>query len=92
MKLRTITAEHAARFSRHLREQERSPGTVEKYTRDVRALATWLNGAPATHGGTAAWRDGLLDRGYAPVTVNSMVAAVNHFFTSWVGRTARSKP
>ena len=80
MKLRTITAEHAARFSRHLREQERSPGTVEKYTRDVRALATWLNGAPATHGGTAAWRDGLLDRGYSPVTVNSMVAAVNHFF------------
>ena len=92
MKLRTITAEHAARFSRHLREQERSPGTVEKYTRDVRALATWLNGAPTTHGGTAAWRDGLLERGYAPVTVNSMVAAVNHFFTSWVGRTARSKP
>ena len=80
MKLRTITAEHAARFSRHLREQERSPGTVEKYTRDVQALATWLNGAPATHESVAAWRDGLLERGYAPVTVNSMVAAVNHFF------------
>ena len=30
---------------------------------------------------TAAWRDSLLEGGYAPVTVNSMVAAVNQFFT-----------
>ena len=29
---------------------------------------------------TAAWRDSLLEGGYAPVTVNSMVAAVNQFF------------
>ena len=67
-------------FARALLEQERSLGTIEKYTRDVRAFTVWLGGAEVTRERAAAWRDSLLERGYAPVTVNSMVAAVNQFF------------
>ena len=67
-------------FARALLEQERSSGTIEKYFRDVRAFTVWLGGAEVTRERAAAWRDSLLERGYAPVTVNSMVAAVNQFF------------
>ncbi len=81
MDKRSITSTELAAFARQLREQERAPGTIEKYIRDVSAASAWLRGAEVTRDGAAAWRDSLLERGYAPVTVNSMVAAVNQFFT-----------
>ena len=67
-------------FIQHLKKRERSSGTIEKYVRDVSQFAAFLNEAEVTREGTAAWRDDLLERGYAPVTVNSMTAAVNQFF------------
>ena len=80
MEDRMITREVLGAFARTLRERERSPGTIEKYLRDIRAFAAWLEGAEVTRERAAAWRDGLLEQGYAPVTVNSMVAAINQFF------------
>ena len=76
-----MTKEEVRQFSDALAEEERSAGTIEKYVRDVRRFAVWLDGEEASRERTAAWRDGLLERGYAPVTINSMVAAVNQFFT-----------
>ena len=81
MEDRMITREALGKFTLMLRERERSPGTIEKYLRDIRAFAAWLGGAEVTRERAAAWRDSLLERGYDPVTVNSMVAAVNQFFT-----------
>ena len=81
MDKRSITSTELAAFARQLREQERAPGTIEKYIRDVSAASAWLRGAEVSRDGAAAWRDSLLERGYAPVTINSMVAAVNQFFT-----------
>ena len=81
MDKRSITSTELAAFARQLWEQERAPGTIEKYIRDVSAASARLRGAEVTRDGAAAWRDSLLERGYAPVTVNSMVAAVNQFFT-----------
>ena len=69
-----------AAFRRQLQKEERGCGTVEKYLRDVRAFAAWLGERPVTRETTAAWRDALLREGYAPATINSMLAAVNHFF------------
>ena len=80
MERKTMTSEAIRQFSDTLTEEERSAGTIEKYVRDVRRFAAWLGGGEVTRERTAAWRDGLLERGYAPVTVNSMVAAVNQFF------------
>ena len=68
------------RYADHLRQEERSPGTIEKYLRDIRAFAVWLDGCPVTREQTAAWKEHLLARGYAPVTVNSMLAALNGLF------------
>ena len=81
MEQKTVTKEEIRQFSDALAEEERSAGTIEKYVRDVRRFAVWLDGEEVSRERTAAWRDGLLERGYAPVTINSMVAAVNQFFT-----------
>ena len=80
MERQTVTEERIRRFAGILAGEERSAGTIEKYVRDVRKFAAWLDGEEVSRERTAAWRDGLLERGYAPVTVNSMVAAVNRFF------------
>ncbi|MGI5934080.1 MAG: tyrosine-type recombinase/integrase [Lawsonibacter sp.] len=67
-------------FRARLLEEERAPGTVEKYLRDAGAFALWLEDRPVTREQTAAWKEWLLARGYAPVTVNSMLAAVHRLF------------
>lgn len=73
------TAELAA-FGCYLRENEHSSGTIEKYLRDVRAYAAWLDGRAATRETASEWREHLLKENYAPVTINSMLAALNAFF------------
>ena len=64
-------------FAAYLRREEKSAGTIEKYLRDTAAFAAHMGGTPVTKEAVAAWRDGLVVQGYAPVTVNSMLAAVN---------------
>ena len=82
---RAITIEQSKKFEQWLRTEERSAGTIEKYLRDVRGFAAWSAGKNVDHEQVVAWRDDLLIQGYAPVTVNSMVAAVNQFlsFLGW---------
>ena len=80
MSERRMTAELVAKFLEELRREERSSGTLEKYGRDVRAFAAFLDGRAVTRDLATQWREHLLSGGYAPVTVNSMVAAVNRFF------------
>ena len=80
MKEYNLTANQAVAYGRHLRAEERSAGTVEKYLRDVGAFIRWLDGRPVTKEAAAQWKGELLSRGYAPVTINSMLAALNGFF------------
>ena len=79
-------------FARALQAEERSPRTIEKYLRDAGAFTAWLRDAPLTRESAAAWKADLLNRGYAPASINSMVAAVNKFFL-FLGRPeCRTKP
>ncbi len=71
------------RFSAQLTSEGRSRGTIEKYLRDVRAFAAWLNDLGLEE--AAGWREYLVERGYAAVTVNSMLSAVNRFL-KFLGR------
>ena len=75
-----LTAESIAAFGRYLEEEERSGGTVEKYLRDVRQCAAWLNGAAMTKAAAAGWKEHLLASGCGPSTVNGKLAALNAFF------------
>ena len=67
-------------FSRHLREQERADRTSRKYLRDVKAFAEWAAGRPVTKELVIGWKDSLTCSGRTPATVNSMLAALHHFF------------
>lgn len=80
MKVHALTKEQTAAYSRYLAAEERSPGTVAKYLRDVSAFARWLGSAPVSKELAAGWKEHLLSQGYAPATINSMLAALNGLF------------
>ena len=75
-----IGREQIDRYAAHLRREERSPGTVGNYLRHARTFAAWLNGRPVTRERAAEWKEHLLSKGCAPVTVNAMLAALNGLF------------
>ena len=74
-----VTLEELGRFAAHLRSCGRSRGTVENYTRHVRAFAAWLGAAPLTRESAARWRDWLAESGYKPPSVNAMLAALGSY-------------
>ncbi len=74
-------------FASHLKAHERSRGTVEKYVRDVSRFLSDTAGREPTREVVAGWRDRLLAGGYRPVTVNSMLSAVNRYLV-FTGRSS----
>ena len=82
-----ISVKQIEEFGDYLRRKERAAGTVEKYLRDVRAHAAWLKGDAAGRERTAAWKEHLVQAGYAAVTINSMLSSVHAFFRfmGWEG-------
>ncbi len=77
---RRLTAGQLAAYGRYLRREERGRSTAEKYLRDAGAFARWLEGRPVTKAWAAAWKEHLLGQGYAPSTINAMLAALNRLF------------
>ena len=75
-----LTVEQFSSFKEYLHMEERSAGTIEKYLRDVRDFAAWLDGRPVTKELTAEWKEHLVSEGYNPVTVNSKLSSVHAFF------------
>lgn len=75
-----LTAKQIAAYSRHLHTEERNAGTIEKYLRDVRAFVRWLDIRPLSKELAAGWKEHLRSQGYAPTTINSMLAAINGLF------------
>ncbi|MBC8535440.1 tyrosine-type recombinase/integrase [Feifania hominis] len=80
MKKLQLTAEKIASYGQYLHREERSPGTIEKYQRDVNAFARWLGDRDITKELAAGWKAYLLEQGYAPVTINAMLSALNGLF------------
>jgi len=74
----TLTPALIARYVTHLKEQERSPATIQKYTHDITALCEYLAGAPVSKAALIDWKQSLVEN-YAPASVNSMLAAANGF-------------
>ena len=80
-----ITTERIEAYCLSLLADERSAGTISKYHRDLTTFSLWLDGRAVTKETAAGWKSHLSHRGYAPCTVNSMLAAVNGFcrFMAW---------
>lgn len=80
MEKRILTGELLETFRRHLLLEEHEGSTVEKYLRELRQLLTWLAGGAVTKERAAAWKESLVEHGYAPATVNGKLAAMNALF------------
>ena len=76
-----------------LQNRERSPGTIAKYLRDTARFFA-ETGAPSAppKATVAAWRDALAARGYAPASVNAMLAAVNAYQDFCGNPAGKAKP
>ncbi len=68
----------------HLKEQERSISTIQKYTHELLALYNHLNGNPLSKVSLIEWKKSLSEI-YAPTTVNSILTVINGFlrFIGW---------
>ncbi len=81
---RIITETTIQDFEAHLKSEEKSKNTVEKYLRDVRAFVAALNGEAVTKEAVIDYKQNLLDGGYAVRSVNSILASLNSLF-SFIG-------
>ena len=80
MEERYLSGQLITNYVDYLRAEERSSGTIEKYLRDIRAFSIWLQGRAVTKECLTGWKEYLLEQHYAPVTINSMLAALNGLF------------
>ena len=79
-KTHMLTAAQIDCYAKYLYEQERAESTIRKYRHDLTALLAYLDTAPLTKAELIGWKEHLLQR-HAPSSVNSMLAAVNSFFS-----------
>ncbi|MFR8796427.1 MAG: site-specific integrase [Evtepia gabavorous] len=87
-----MTQAEIQRFLAHLRREERSPGTLAKYRRDLLAFAARLpQGGRVDKEQVLAWKEEMARR-YAPSTVNSMIAASTAFCLSGLARVPGEGP
>ena len=63
----TISLEMLLGFERWLACPEHSPATREKYLREARWFAAWLNTLPLEKPQLIAWRDTLVGKGYTVI-------------------------
>lgn len=80
MKGHFLTSKEIERFRNYLREEEKSENTLEKYIRDVTAFSAFCDGA-ITKDTVIAYKQGLIDGGYAVRSINSMLASLNGLFS-----------
>ena len=80
-----VTESQISAFAQHLREEEREPGTIEKYLRDIRSFAVWADGREVNKELSAAWKEHLKASGLQPGTINSKLSVLNKF-CAFLGR------
>lgn len=80
MKGHFLTRKEIERFRNYLREEEKSENTKEKYIRDVTAFSAFCDGA-ITKDSVIAYKQNLIDSGYAVRSINSMLASLNSLFS-----------
>lgn len=72
-------------FTAFLYENEKSRNTIAKYVRDVRRFLDYAAGKALTKTVVTEWKKNLIESGYKPGSINSMIASVNSYFR-YIGR------
>ena len=85
MSKRLLSDENIYAFREYLILQEKSPATVEKYLRDVRAFSLFAGQQAVTKEQMMAYKKSLVEKGYAVSSINSMLASLNSLleFLGW---------
>ncbi len=81
MKGRMITKETLEQFKQHLLEEEKSAATIEKYLRDATAFTAFVAECEVTKELSIAYKQKLIEDGYAVRSINSMLASINSLFS-----------
>ena len=92
MEKRILTKEKIKAFFEYLKAEEKSENTVEKYIRDVKAFAEFLNNNEVTKESVIEYKNKLICENYAVRSINSMLASVNGLlaFLGWHGFRVKS--
>lgn len=85
MKGRIITEEIITDFQRHLRDEEKSNATIQKYIHDITVFKAYVHEAEITKETVITFKQQLINDGYAVRSINSMLASLNSLFSflSW---------
>lgn len=81
MNEKKLTVIMIGQFQKYLAEEEKSIATMEKYIRDVTAFADYCGENDIKKDTVIAYKQKLIERGYAPRSVNSMLASLNSLFS-----------
>ncbi len=84
MKGHIISADSICKFKGQLCLEEKSEATVGKYIHDITAFAAFLCNSSITKEKAIAYKQHLIDNGYAVRSINSVIASLNSYF-SFVG-------
>ena len=85
MTKKVLSARNLAAFEAHLRSDEKSIHTIEKYLRDARAFRAFAGEEPVTKETVVQYKESLVSAGYTVESINSMLASVNSLlrFLGW---------
>lgn len=75
-----ITEQIIQDFQHHLRLEEKSLNTIQKYIRDITAFQKFLNSHSVTKELAIKYKETLMSKNYTVSTVNSVIASLNSFF------------
>lgn len=81
MEKHTLTEKSVIDFKRQLQLEEKSDYTVTKYIRDIRAFLAYINEKEITKETVISFKQHLICEKYAVRSINSMLSALNCFFS-----------
>ena len=81
MKGNFLTKKQIVAFATHLKNEEKSENTIEKYIRDVTTFSSCVGKANITKETVISYKNKLLSENYAARSVNSMLASINSLFS-----------
>ena len=77
MEERYLAAANLEQFRRYLCAEEKSPSTIEKYMRDAKRFASFVARKSVIKELVVAYKQTLIEQGYALRSINSMIISVN---------------
>lgn len=81
MTKKNLSLQHLEAFRSNLIREEKSTATIEKYMRDVKTFFEYSKSSKISKELILAYKQNLLENGYAIRSINSMLASINCFLT-----------